>query len=492
MGDEQHQTPGGDVDLSWRDGWPVGSPALCQQVILDDPNGRVLVDDAACILRLNPAAAELFGRPVDEILGRPLSDFLTRASLRVAWRAFSQVSTDAMADVEDIPVDLEVERPDGTVVAVEVGGHRYFDDPDHPGLHLRLRPVTRQRWIETFLTALVSGAPLAACLEPLVHAFDASVPGAHTVLLYDRDGTRFERATGPSLHPDVYAAARMAPREMAEDEVPWVAAAHRGEPVFVAVDDLPPTLRAGAQQAGYRSCWAFPVVVPPDETTSAVVVMLRSVPGPPLIGQRVSVDKLLGLVNLAIERNRSHRRLVRAATHDSLTELLNREELVARLGRALGRRDGEKAIPGLAVMYLDLDRFKPVNDQHGHRFGDELLALVGQRLQGCLRPGDDIARVGGDEFVVLCQGLDDEAQARTLAATLVDAASQPFFLNGRTVEVGASVGIALAPTHGATPVALVDAADRGLYRAKREGRGCARMAPGIHAPGGEGHLGADR
>ena len=483
MGDDAHLTPGGDVDLAWRDGWPVGDPELCQRVLLDDPYARVLVDEQARVLRLNPAAAELFGRPVDEILGHSLADFLTRASLRTAADVFAQVSRDAMADVEDIPVDLEVEQPDGTVVAVEVGGHRYFDDADHPGLHLRMRPATRQRWVEAFLTALVAGTPLAACLEPLARAFDASVPGAHTALLYERSDTAFERVTGPSIHPDLYAAARVAPREMTSEATPWVGAALSGTPTFASVDDLPATLRMGAQQAGYRSCWAFPVVVPPDESTSAVVVMFRKVPGPPLIGQGLSVEKLRDLVTLAIERNRSHRRLVRAATHDSLTELLNREELVARLGRALGHRDGQPA-PRLAVLYLDLDRFKPVNDRHGHRFGDDLLALVGQRLEGCLRAGDDIARVGGDEFVVLCRGVDDEAAARRVADGLITAAAEPFVLHGTTVEVGASVGVALASRHGTTPVELIDAADRGLYRAKRDGRGCTRTAPEPDAPAG--------
>lgn len=477
MGDNlQAPVPPSD-GAAWRAGWPVGEPDLCQEVLLEDPYGRLMLDPTGRVVGLNPAAGALLGRPVEQVLGHRIGDLLTSASRSVIGRAFAQLDVDADADAHDIPVDVEIERPDGTTVPVEIGGTQYLDHPDHPGMHVRLRPRTRAWWVEAFLTHLVSGAPLATCLEPLARAFDASVPHAHTALLYDITDESFERVAGPSIDPQLYAAARIAPRELVEPGTPWLDAVRSGEPRFASVDDLPPNLRRSAHGAGYQACWAFPVIVPPDDVATAVVLMFRTVPGAPLIGQGLSVAKLRDHLTLAIEQNRSHRRLVRAATHDSLTELLNREELVARLGRSLHRRQGADPGAELAVLYVDLDRFKAVNDVHGHRFGDDLLALAGRRLKGCLRADDDMARVGGDEFVVVCHDVRGADHVRRVAEDLVAAAAAPFVLGDVAVGIGASVGIALSPSHGTTPVELIDAADRGLYLAKRSGRGCSRLAP---------------
>lgn len=484
MGDDlQGPVPRPD-DPTWRDGWPVGEPDLCQVVLLDDPCGRLMLDATGRVVGLNPAAGALLGRPAEEVLGRRLGVFLTAASTKVLLEAFAQLDVDSAADAHDIPLDIEVQRPDGSTVAVEIGGHQYLDHPQHPGMHVRMRPRTREWWVEEFLTHLVSGAPLATCLVPLARAFDASVPHAHTALLYDITDESFERVAGPSINPELYAAARAAPGELVEAGAPWLDAVRSGEPRFAAVDDLPPNLRRSARRAGYRACWAFPVTVPPDDVPTAVVLMFRTVPGPPLIGQGLSVAKLRDHLTLAIERNRSHRRLVRAATHDPLTELLNREELVVRLGRSLDRRRDGSPETQLAVMYVDLDRFKAVNDVHGHRFGDELLALAGRRLQGCLRADDDMARVGGDEFVVVCHDVRGPDHVRRVAEDLVAAATAPFVLGDVTVEIGASVGIALSPGHGTTPGDLIDAADRGLYLAKHSGRGCSRLAPDVASDAG--------
>ena len=125
----------------------------------------------------------------------------------------------------------------------------------------------------------------------------------------------------------------------------------------------------------------------------------------------------------------------------------------------------------LGVLYLDLDGFKPVNDTHGHRFGDRLLAEIGSLLGANVRPGDMVARLGGDEFAVLCTEVAGEDELCELAQRLIQVVSQPLVLDGIAVSIGVSIGVAVAKVHGQTQDEVLDSADAALYRAKRRGRG---------------------
>ena len=160
----------------------------------------------------------------------------------------------------------------------------------------------------------------------------------------------------------------------------------------------------------------------------------------------------------------------RLAHHDALTDLPNRVLLNSRLEHTLERsRRGGKTC---AVMYMDLDKFKPVNDQLGHGAGDELLKGVAQRLRMNLRENDTVARIGGDEFVVVLEDLSSPEGAEVVAQSIIARLSQPFDLGeGREVQIGCSIGIALYPNHGADNETLLRHADAALYASKRGGRG---------------------
>jgi diguanylate cyclase (GGDEF)-like protein len=152
-----------------------------------------------------------------------------------------------------------------------------------------------------------------------------------------------------------------------------------------------------------------------------------------------------------------------------LTDLPNRVLFQKSLSEALARRSRKG--DSLAVHFVDLDRFKTVNDTLGHPLGDALLKIAAERLRGCVREGDTVARLGGDEFAVVQTGLDDANGATRLAARIVEAMSAPFDLQGHQVVIGASVGVSLAPTDGDEADELLKKADMALYRAKADGRG---------------------
>jgi diguanylate cyclase (GGDEF)-like protein len=167
------------------------------------------------------------------------------------------------------------------------------------------------------------------------------------------------------------------------------------------------------------------------------------------------------------------------ATHDALTGLPNRTLLREKMADALaGVEHGEK----IAVLWLDLDHFKSVNDTLGHAVGDTLLKLVTARLKRCVREGDVVARVGGDEFVILQHGLDKPDQAGALARRIIDKLSEPFDIDDHQVVIGASIGIAFSPADGIECELLLRNADMALYRAKGDGRGtCRFFAPAMDA-----------
>jgi diguanylate cyclase (GGDEF)-like protein len=153
------------------------------------------------------------------------------------------------------------------------------------------------------------------------------------------------------------------------------------------------------------------------------------------------------------------------AMHDGLTGLPNRTLLLHRAGRAQDtHRDGEQ----IALLLLDLDHFKEVNDTLGHHVGDELLRLVARRLELAVRQGDTVSRLGGDEFAVLCPGVSDPAVAEELATRLVEALAEPFPLDQISLHMEASIGIACYPRHADSVEQLVQRADVALYRAKTD------------------------
>ena len=173
------------------------------------------------------------------------------------------------------------------------------------------------------------------------------------------------------------------------------------------------------------------------------------------------------------EQRRSEVKIEYMAHHDALTDLANRVLLNERLEQALGQRIHLKQL--VAVHHLDLDQFKAVNDTFGHPAGDKLLKIVAERLRALVRETDTVARMGGDEFVVVQAPIADPGEATALAQRIIASMSEPFEIDGHQAVIGASVGIAVGPGDGLRPDKLLRNADLALYRAKGDGRGTLRF-----------------
>ena len=236
-----------------------------------------------------------------------------------------------------------------------------------------------------------------------------------------------------------------------------------------------------------------PELIHPDDLPAAAeqAIELRAVPGASyrsvlrlrhrdgrwlwveIVGQNLleepSVRGVVQTLRDVSERRALEDELRHRASHDGLTGLANRNHVLDQLDAALAEQP-----PGtVAVAYLDLDGFKQVNDTHGHLAGDDLLRVVAERLTGALRDGDVAGRLGGDELIAVCLGVEDVAAAEAIGQRILGAVSGPTVVDGVAVDVRTSVGVALATAADGAGAAdrLVSAADAALYAAKRSGGG---------------------
>ena len=262
----------------------------------------------------------------------------------------------------------------------------------------------------------------------------------------------------------------------------------RGRPVTAAMtSDSPVTARdEAAAGAGLEAGLAIPVMS--GQELLAVIESFGT-------GRQTADGAFLqtlsaagGQIGQFLVRKRTEATLAHSALHDPLTGVANRGLLLDRLGRALARRTRKRAV---ALLFIDLDAFKLINDGHGHRAGDEVLQAVAARLEGVLRPTDTVARIGGDEFVILLDDVIDGGQAMAIAERVQLELLAPISIDGDDLLVTASIGIAVA-SHRPAPEALIRDADAAMYRAKEQGaaatrsstRVCAVRRPSICASSG--------
>jgi diguanylate cyclase (GGDEF)-like protein len=173
------------------------------------------------------------------------------------------------------------------------------------------------------------------------------------------------------------------------------------------------------------------------------------------------------------ELNESRHTLKHLAQHDSLTGLPNRALVDDRLRQAVSQalRDQTR----MALLFVDLDEFKVINDTCGHHVGDLLLTAAANRMEACVRQADTVGRLGGDEFVVLLTHVDDDADALLVAGKICAALNQSFDLDGRNLLISSSIGVAIYPEHGSDELSLAKSADAAMYLAKEDGGNRVRL-----------------
>lgn len=188
----------------------------------------------------------------------------------------------------------------------------------------------------------------------------------------------------------------------------------------------------------------------------------------PIFDENEQMVGALGINRDITDRKQESEHLHYLAHYDQLTEIPNRYLLIDRIGHLISQSERNKS--SFALLYIDLDKFKAINDTKGHAFGDQVLKEVALRLKETIRKSDTVARIGGDEFVLLLESTSSKKKISAIADNLIKILNNTFDINGEEFEISCSIGVAIYPEQGNSTDALLAAADTAMYKAKRKGR----------------------
>ncbi|WP_168734366.1 sensor domain-containing diguanylate cyclase [Pseudothauera nasutitermitis] len=393
-------------------------------------------DERQRVTYLSPAWTPLSGREPEDCLGVPWSTLLHPADSPRARRTYTDFIAARAGDYDE---SFRLQDGEGRVREVQVRAALHRDAGEEvAGTVGVIMDVTERKRLE-------------ARLEVAARMFERSGEG---IVVFDGDGRiqsvnpAFTRITG-------YAAGEMI--------------GTRRDP-FARPDGQEGVLEPLRLEWGEGDFWQGEVDgVRRDGTCYPMALSVTAVRDENgVLTERVAIFSDIS------ERRATLEHVRHLALHDSLTGLANRVLLASRFeqGAALARREGH----GMALLYFDLDGFKPLNDRYGHEAGDRMLRHVAAQLTEEVRQSDTVARVGGDEFAVLLGRMGTLADAEKVAAKVVEALAQPLVWHGEQLRVGVSIGIGLYPLHGETLDELMRVADRAMYQAKTDGNGGWRVA----------------
>ncbi|NBF10706.1 diguanylate cyclase domain-containing protein [Pseudomonas sp. Fl4BN1] len=426
---------------------------LLDAVCAVDVEGRFVFVSAAC--------ERIFGYTADELIGRSMIELVHPADRERTLQAAREI----MGGVPKPNFENRYLRKDGRVAHILWSAR--WSEVDQLRIAVA-RDITERKQAESKQAALYAISEAAHATEDLLVLFKHVhriigewLPALNCSLaLYD------ERAESLSFpyHVDDCERSPELPGTLIGRFCAQVLL--RGQPLLLA-PECPLTQALWREFAAIQGprCW---LGVPLNAQKGTIgVLMVKSAPGTEGYGEQD--QELLQYVSAqlaaAIERKQLHARLHYMAEYDQLTHLPNRELLRERLKSALARARRESG--RMALLYVDLDKFKEVNDTCGHAVGDMMLQAVANRLKGCVRETDTVARIGGDEFVILLENVQHSEDAQRVADKIRRALNEPLRLDGHSLSILSSIGIGLYPEHGLEEKQLFKHADEAMYAVKR-------------------------
>ena len=413
---------------------------LLQTVVENLNDGVVITDLQDQVLHVNTRMAKLVGSSVAEMVGCPAQQFFSTIE---GWMNFQIGQSGQLQAGMCEWKEGQLQRKDGRQFWAEVNATLLCNNAGEPiGTLITVADITERKWLEEYLRLLESVVVNANEIVMISQAEPTDNPLSLRIV-YVNDA--FLRVTGHNPGEVIGKTAQLLIGRMTDsNEIERVRTALlnyesvKAELIFYRKDDTP--------------FW----------------VDMNTVP---ISNEQGRVTHFVSVMREVTERKQVEEQLRRNAFHDSLTGLPNRLLFMERLAFTLGHAQRH---PGylFAVLFLDLDRFKVINDSLGHMIGDKLLIEIARRLEACLHSTDTIARLGGDEFTILLENIQGSEDATKVARRVHEELSAPFNLNGHEVFTSVSIGIALSTTKFERPEDLLRGADIAMYRAKALGKAC--------------------
>ncbi len=440
-------------------GETVEVPSLVLEVLSASPNDAVLaLDRDGTIAWVSPSCAPMLGWQPEDLEGRTGIELIHPEEL---GRAGAVLAASAQGFSPRATARYRVQAADGSYQECDLSVAGLGDPSDPKGFAIWIRLANDQLILHEMVQGLLEGSPTEDILSVLLELiFSRTEVSRGTVTL--RDAADELVAVGNAL-PDTLNGLDL------QDDSVWAKAQRDGEDLlFETGDALPEPLRTTAAAHGLSGLWIIPIRASDGEWYATITIwMIEGGPSPTL--NAYAVELLRQLVELVLQWRSHVTALENAAIRDGLTGLFNRRGLDAQLAapRDTPLKAGDTSATGTTgILYLDLDHFKSINDQHGHLVGDTVLVAAAKRIQAAVRPNDLVARFGGDEFVVLCRDVDAEA-LHHIAERIHVRVTRPMQIDGQEIHVGVSVGVALGDPDEPR---LLELADEALYCAKAAGR----------------------
>jgi len=429
---------------------------------------------------VSPSYERLTGHAAGELVGASMRDYGHPDDLAAVGAAWAR-TLEHPEETHD--VETRVMHADGRWHWQAMSISNRLADPTLAGIIINVRDVTDRKALDDILAEESRILAMIAWAEPLEAVLDraasitAADTGARYCLIRLFDGDTLRLAAAPNLPSELYEQIALV---AVDGQTPSARAAVERTEVFVATAADPvadPGAVAFADLSaalGVSASWSVPIELPNRNAVAGTMTLLFEKADDDRAVHRPLVERIVSLAAVAIEQAQAREELEHRAFHDELTGLPNRALLNDRLTHALQRSPRRDA--AVAVVFFDLDRFKLVNDSLGHDAGDRLLIQVARRLRAKLRASDTGGRLGGDEFVVLVDDVHADSDAHAAVQRVVDILEQPFEVDGETIFVSASVGVAVA-RDVAQAADVLREADDAMYRAKQRGRGSVEYQP---------------
>ncbi|MBB3167345.1 EAL domain-containing protein [Simiduia aestuariiviva] len=444
------------------------------QAIIDSVvDALITIDGRGTITSVNASAKALFGYSESEMLGQNVNILMPEPHRSEHDNYLARYQETGKKNVIGTARQLEGRHKDGSLFKIELrvaenihAGKRYF-----LGM---IRDITERFHNEKLLESqdhilrlIARNTEMPITLEALAKDIEALAPDIRaSILVADKAGTRLLHGAAPSL-PVEYNAAINGIEIGPKVGSCGTAAFFRKQIIVedIANDPLWKDYRDLALAHNLRACWSTPIFAK-NELLGTFAMYFDTVRRPTRLHQRI-INMATHVASLVFSHDRRETQIRQLAFFDSLTSLPNRALGLDRLSRAIA--DAHRRSERLAVIFIDLDGFKNINDSLGHHVGDKLLQQAGLRLNDCVRENDTVARLGGDEFFVIINGTSEKI-AEVVTDKVLQAMSDQFQIDNQTLHLSCSMGVALFPADGQDASTLLRNADAAMYKAKEAGR----------------------